>query len=76
MHCTSLQLLVHLYQGLESKTVKSFVMATTECLGGLDYLRIWHDNSGEGDDASWYLHKIVVDDLQNKERYMFLFKSY
>ena len=54
---------------LESKSVQSFIMDTPDCLGCLTYLRIWHDNSGEGDDASWYLHKVVVDDIQSKERF-------
>lgn len=43
-------------------------MATPECLGGLTYVRVWHDNSGEDDDASWYLHQIVVEDIQTKEK--------
>lgn len=31
-------------------------------------LRIWHDNSGQGNAASWYLNKIILDDIQTDER--------
>ncbi|XP_052071968.1 uncharacterized protein LOC127710241 [Mytilus californianus] len=59
-------------EGIQSKTVKSYIMATPDCLGGLTYVRVWHDNSGENDDASWYLHQIVVEDIQTKEKFVFL----
>jgi hypothetical protein len=32
-------------------------------------MRIWHDNSGSGNDASWYLKYIIVYDLQTKEKF-------
>ena len=35
-------------------------------LGNLQYLKIWHDNSGKGSSASWYLTYIQVKDLQTK----------
>ena len=41
-------------------------------LGNLNYLRIWHDNSGHGDKASWFLKWIVVHDLQTRERFFFI----
>ena len=34
--------------------VDSFIMATDKPLDHLSYLRVWHDNSGRGDMASWY----------------------
>ncbi|RNA43377.1 polycystic kidney disease 1-like 2-like, partial [Brachionus plicatilis] len=30
----------------------------------LNYVRVWHDNSGEGNKASWYLKYILIRDLQ------------
>jgi polycystin 1L2 len=33
-------------------------------LGPLNYLSIWHDNSGEGVSASWFLKYIIVRDLK------------
>lgn len=45
-------------------------------LGPLNYLRIWHDNSGKGDYASWYLKFVILIDLQTKERFYFLCENW
>ncbi|GIY05826.1 polycystic kidney disease protein 1-like 2 [Caerostris extrusa] len=42
------------------------------CLGQLNYLRIWHDNSGEGKNASWYLKHVVVKDIITGYKYEFI----
>jgi hypothetical protein len=49
-----------------------FVMAVSAPLGKLNYLRIWHDNSGKGNMRSWFLSYVVVKDIQTKERYEFI----
>ncbi|XP_060073664.1 uncharacterized protein LOC132553437 [Ylistrum balloti] len=59
-------------QGFETSSVRKFFMGTPEPLGDLTYLRIWHDSSGRGDNKSWYLHKVTVDDPQIGQRYVFL----
>ena len=41
-------------------------------MGNLNYLKIWHDNSGKNDKASWFLNYIIVIDLQTKEKFYFL----
>jgi hypothetical protein len=41
-------------------------------LGPLNFLHIWHDNTGEGADASWFLKSFVVHDLQTMERSDFI----
>ncbi|KAK7019746.1 hypothetical protein SK128_004765 [Halocaridina rubra] len=41
-------------------------------LGQLEYLRIWHDNSGKGPNASWYLCYIVFRDVQTGEKWEFI----
>ena len=41
-------------------------------MGSLLYMRIWHDNSGKGDFASWFLKYIIVHDLQTREKFYFL----
>ena len=41
-------------------------------LGKLEYMRIWHDNSGLGDNASWFLKYIIVHDLQTRQKFFFL----
>ena len=33
---------------------------------------MWHDNSGKGADASWFLKYAIVIDLQTKEKFYFL----
>ncbi len=35
-------------------------------------MRIWHDNSGSGDYASWFLKYIIVHDLQTRQKYYFI----
>jgi polycystin 1L2 len=41
-------------------------------LGRLNYIRIWHDNTGEGTSASWFLKYIIVRDLQTMEKSYFI----
>jgi hypothetical protein len=45
-------------------------------LGNLTYLKIWHDNSGKGDKASWFLNHIIVHDLQTKEKFYFMCRNW
>ena len=35
-------------------------------------MKTWHDNSGEGDMASWYLRHVIVHDLQTREKFYFI----
>jgi hypothetical protein len=41
-------------------------------LGLLNYIRIWHDNSGKGSSASWFLKYIIIRDLQTMDKYHFI----
>jgi polycystin 1L2 len=41
-------------------------------LGLLNYLHIWHDNSGAGASSSWFLKYIIVRDLQTMEKSYFI----
>ncbi|KAH9502265.1 hypothetical protein Btru_073287 [Bulinus truncatus] len=47
------------------KIVCHFVMACPKYLGELQCLKIWHDNSGEGNEATWYLDRLDIVDLRN-----------
>jgi polycystin 1L2 len=38
----------------------------------LNYLHIWHDNSGEGSSASWFLKYIIICDLQTMDKFHFI----
>ena len=41
-------------------------------LGALNYMRVWHDDSGPDASASWFLKYIIVRDLQTMERDHFI----
>ncbi|CAF1390512.1 unnamed protein product, partial [Adineta ricciae] len=57
---------------LQRGGIDAFVMAVPKSLGLLNYVRIWHDNSGEGQSASWYLKYIIVRDLQTMDKFYFI----
>ena len=48
------------------------MMNKSRSLGQLSYLRIWHDNTGVGDYASWFLGVVIVKDLQTREKFQFI----
>ncbi|CAG0896667.1 unnamed protein product [Darwinula stevensoni] len=50
----------------------AFVMTTPRPLGNLNYLRIWHDNSGKGTNQSWFLNFLIVKDIQTGIEYEFI----
>ncbi|XP_078722759.1 polycystin-1-like protein 3 [Lampetra fluviatilis] len=55
---------------LERGGVDSFLLTTLAPLGELQAVRLWHDNSGK--DPSWYVSRVVVQDLEQEERFHFL----
>ncbi|XP_078695242.1 uncharacterized protein LOC144924161 [Branchiostoma floridae x Branchiostoma belcheri] len=57
---------------LSSGSVNKFLMAEHKHLGALQSLRIWHNNSGKGAEASWYLDRVQVRDLDTDKMYYFL----
>ncbi|XP_065656816.1 uncharacterized protein LOC101238762 isoform X3 [Hydra vulgaris] len=52
----------------QRSSVDMFIMKTTSCFGDLNYMRVWHDNTGGG----WYLRDIEVIDLQTDKYYYFI----
>lgn len=54
-------------QEFPTGSIVSFLLATPVYLGDLVYVRLWHDNSGGGKHASWYLSKIELYDIQRDE---------
>ncbi|KAK8779497.1 hypothetical protein V5799_019173 [Amblyomma americanum] len=52
--------------------VDTFVMTVPRSLGRLNYMRIWHDNAGNGSMRSWHLRFISVRDVQTNARYDFI----
>ncbi|XP_062590863.1 uncharacterized protein LOC134252407 [Saccostrea cucullata] len=59
-------------EGFQTSSIKHFFMGTEFSLGDLTCLQISHDNAGSGDFQSWYLNKVVIDDVQTRKRYVFL----
>ncbi|CAF1336506.1 unnamed protein product [Adineta steineri] len=57
---------------LQRGGIDAFIMAVPKSLGLLNYMRIWHDNSGLHDKASWFLKYIIVRDLQTMEKSYFI----
>ena len=45
-------------------------------LGLLNYIRVWHDNSGKGASASWFLKYIIVRDLQTMQKSYFICQNW
>ncbi|XP_062584304.1 polycystin-1-like protein 2 [Saccostrea cucullata] len=52
-------------------SVFTFLFGTKSNLGTLQFLRIWHDNSGKGSLQDWFLSNIEIVDLQTNEKYIF-----
>ncbi|XP_066271637.1 polycystin-1-like protein 2 [Branchiostoma lanceolatum] len=52
-------------------SVNTFSMAVRGSLGEIRRLQIWHDNKG-GRSRSWYLEKVLLQDLQTRDRYVFI----
>ena len=52
--------------------INAFIMAVPKSLGLLNYLHIWHDNSGKDSSGSWFLKYIIIRDLQTIEKFHFI----
>jgi hypothetical protein len=47
-------------------------ISKTSSLGSLNFMKIWHDNSGYEDNASWFMKYIIVYDLETKDKFYFV----
>ncbi|ESP00683.1 hypothetical protein LOTGIDRAFT_157972 [Lottia gigantea] len=56
---------------LETGSVMTFIMTSDIQLDELQFLRIWHDNSGEYS-ADWLFNKMIVEDLETRKRSIFV----
>nr|XP_018672665.1 uncharacterized protein LOC100182818 [Ciona intestinalis] len=52
-------------------SVKKFLMAVDDSLGALSYVRVFHNNTGKGSYASWYLDHVSVCDMQTNKNSLF-----
>lgn len=54
------------------RSASNLSFSRSRSLGSLNYLRIWHDNSGEGAASSWFLKYCIVRDLQTMRKDHFI----
>ena len=59
---------------LARSSVNSFLMTTSETLGELSYIRVWHDNFG--DDPAWYVKQISVCEIATDRVWHFICESW
>ena len=52
--------------------IDAFLMAVPRSLELLNYIRIWHDNSGKGSSSSWFLKYLIIQNLQTMQKYHFI----
>ena len=55
---------------------RHFSTQLSRSLGLLNYIRVWHDNSGKGASASWFLKYIIVRDLQTMQKFYFICQNW
>ena len=51
--------------------VDSFILAVAAPLKNIRFIKIWHDNSGRREMASWFLEHCILHDLQTRETLLF-----
>ncbi|CAF3978323.1 unnamed protein product [Rotaria sp. Silwood2] len=61
---------------LQRGFVDSFIIAVPSSLGALQYMHIWHDNSGRGRSASWFLKYVIVRNLKTMEKTYFICQNW
>ena len=61
---------------LRKGTVDSYLLKVPRPLGALNYIRIWHDNTGYDDFGSWFCSAIVIKDLQTEAKYEFVLNKW
>uniref|UniRef100_A0A3P8SK35 Polycystic kidney disease 1 like 2a n=1 Tax=Amphiprion percula TaxID=161767 RepID=A0A3P8SK35_AMPPE len=54
--------------------VDMFLITAPFCLGDLQSLRLWHNNSGSH--PSWYVGNVIVQDFQTEQKWHFLCNSW
>ncbi len=52
--------------------IEKYLLDFIRSLGLLNYIHIWHDNTGSGDSASWFLKYLIIRDLQTMEKSYFI----
>ncbi|XP_007502676.1 polycystin family receptor for egg jelly-like [Monodelphis domestica] len=70
VHCLSHPNFTTFYRG----STDSFLLTTRSDLGNLRAIRVWHNN--EGSDPSWYLSRVKIENIFNRNIWLFLCRSW
>ncbi|CAK8688332.1 unnamed protein product [Clavelina lepadiformis] len=70
MATSSAHVIQHHTKILNRGSVKSFLITTSDCLGDITAIRLWHDNGGHS--PEWFLQRVVVRDLEKNNCWFFL----
>ncbi|CAK8688150.1 unnamed protein product [Clavelina lepadiformis] len=70
MATSSAHIIQHHTKILNRGSVKSFLITTSDCLGDITAIRLWHDNGGHS--PEWFLQRVVVRDLEKNHCWFFL----
>ncbi|CAK8688380.1 unnamed protein product [Clavelina lepadiformis] len=70
MATSSAHVIQHHTKILNRGSVKSFLITTSDCLGDITAIRLWHDNGGHS--PEWFLQRVVVRDLEKNHCWFFL----
>ncbi|CAF1134495.1 unnamed protein product [Adineta ricciae] len=72
-HTTNIRTFTNPYRQIFQRGgIDRFIITTPKSLGKLNYIHLWHDNTGFGSNASWFLKCIIVHDLQTNENFSFI----
>uniref|UniRef100_A0A673B6F1 Polycystic kidney disease 1 like 2a n=1 Tax=Sphaeramia orbicularis TaxID=375764 RepID=A0A673B6F1_9TELE len=58
----------------ERGAVDLFLLTTPFCLGDLQGIRLWHNNTGSH--PAWFLSSVIVQDLQSEQKWHFICNSW
>ncbi|PFX20690.1 Polycystic kidney disease and receptor for egg jelly-related protein [Stylophora pistillata] len=58
----------------QRRGVDVFLATFPESFGELNYLHLWHNNGGRS--PSWYVSRVVVHDLNNDKKFLFICESW
>jgi len=58
----------------QRRGIDVFLATFPESFGELNYLHLWHNNAGRS--PSWYVSRVLVHDLNNDKKFLFIFESW
>ncbi|KAM4838337.1 polycystin family receptor for egg jelly [Urocitellus parryii] len=70
VHCLSHPHFKTLYRG----SINTFLLTTKSDLGDIHSIRVWHNNEGRA--PSWYLNRIKVENLFNRQIWLFICRKW